>query len=450
MPTELTVKALDAAKPGDMLFDAIVKGLIFKAGRRDRLWVLQLRFPGCKVQSKRTLGKYPGMGLAEARTKASEWRQLVERGKDPAAVAAEAAAAVEKARLDAERAEQEAKAKAEREAKNTFRALAEAYIAARTNRRAHKDALAIRRDLIAPWGDKPVSAITPRDVKAVIGDLAKRTPHGAREAWGHAVLIFKQAVHDELIEASPLASLDKKLVLNGARFDPRDRMLSEDELVALWLAAVARKYPEGVAVQWLMLSGARLGEALGARWREFHPELRQWLRDKDKARRPAIAKRVWTVPGERTGNKSGKPRDVPITDAMLDLLASVPVRDLDDHVFSHTGEHQLGSLSKLKVWLDEHIAGTLADRAAKRGETYDTLPPFVLHDLRHTLRTALAGLGVDDVVAEMVIGHGKRGIQRVYDHSKRLPEIRAALDKWAAYLAAVVARARDDKVKVLR
>ena len=77
------------------------------------------------------------------------------------------------------------------------------------------------------------------------------------------------------------------------------------------------------------------------------------------------------------------------------------------------------------------------------------LEPWVVHDLRRTVRTKLAELEVNDSVAEMIIGHGRRGLQRVYDQSAREPAIRVAAERWAAELRRIVAnQRRDDGVVV--
>jgi integrase len=452
MPVKLTDYSVQHAKAGTH-WDSMQTGLGLKVtGTGKRIWLCQLTFPGQRTQSRRRLGLYPAIGLGEARTKAAEWYSLCQQGRDPADVEAERATKQEAERVAAKEA-------AERANANTFRHVAEAYMAGRTNRRALVDEREIRRTVLAEWGARPVASITPKDVRTYLGALAKRVPAEALNAWGHAVQIFKYAVHHGHLEVSPMASLDKKLTLNGAKRNARDRVLSEDELRALWLAALARGYPEGHAVRWLMLSACRLSEALGMRWQELHPELRRALRDAypkpgqaKVARGQQIAltdpQRLWSIPADRTGNKAGKPRDVPLTDGMIALLATVPRgahAPPDELVFSHTGENQLGNLSKMKAWHDAHMRGTLAELAKKRGEPGANLAPFVLHDLRHTIRTALAGLGTDDVTAEMVIGHGKKGIQRVYDHSKRLPEIRAALTAWGAKLLTIVDMPTDHR-----
>ena len=64
--------------------------------------------------------------------------------------------------------------------------------------------------------------------------------------------------------------------------------------------------------------------------------------------------------------------------------------------------------------------------------------PFVIHDLRRTVRTRLSQLRVSPEIAELVIGHGRKGITRVYDQHEALDERREALELWAARLRSIV------------
>ena len=50
----------------------------------------------------------------------------------------------------------------------------------------------------------------------------------------------------------------------------------------------------------------------------------------------------------------------------------------------------------------------------------------------------MSALGVEDHVAEMVLGHGRKGLQRVYDQHRYEPQIREALDRWATRLRDIV------------
>lgn len=70
------------------------------------------------------------------------------------------------------------------------------------------------------------------------------------------------------------------------------------------------------------------------------------------------------------------------------------------------------------------------------------MPRWRIHDLRHTCRSLLGALGVPPNVAECVINHTafRRIDSMGYDHHDYAAERRAALDRYAAYLMALIAR----------
>jgi integrase len=125
--------------------------------------------------------------------------------------------------------------------------------------------------------------------------------------------------------------------------------------------------------------------------------------------------RLWTVPSERF--KSNAAHIVPLTQVAIDILNSLP-RDAE-RLFGH-----INGFSKAKRRLDKAMGDP---------------PPFVIHDIRRTVRTRLSSLRVPYEVAEMVIGHGKKGLARVYDQHHYLPEMRDALERWETSLRAIVA-----------
>ena len=95
---------------------------------------------------------------------------------------------------------------------------------------------------------------------------------------------------------------------------------------------------------------------------------------------------------------------------------------------------------KVKTKIDERMLRTLRAMARMRGDDPDRieLRPWVIHDLRRTMRTHLAALRIPDHIAEMVLGHGKKGLQRVYDQHRYEAEMREALERWAARLRSIV------------
>ena len=54
-----------------------------------------------------------------------------------------------------------------------------------------------------------------------------------------------------------------------------------------------------------------------------------------------------------------------------------------------------------------------------------TIEPWIIHDIRRTMRTGLSALPVPDLVRELVIAHTKPGLHKVYDQHAYLDEKRA-------------------------
>jgi integrase len=434
MAQRLTEQTVQRTKGPRTIYDAVQTGLGLKvtpAGKR--IWIIQTRFPGHHVQTRRTLGTYPALGLAAAREKAAQWYSLARSGTDPTVheEQAEAAARRAKALTDA----------------TTFASVAERFIAEHLagQRRGEVGAREVRNYLVKAWGDRPIASIAPGDVKALIGRLKTTTPYQARNVFGHATVLFRWAVHNDLLEVAPTASLSKRWLLAGAHIGPRQRVLSDDDLRAFWRASGKIPYPYGPFYRLMLLLGVRISELSQARRSELHPELRQTIREAAKGRGavdwqkvPAAAK-VWTIPRERF--KSDSEHVVPLSDDALDIIAGLPRFSGGDFMFTETEGRTAGNnLCRAKQRLDRLMLRALKAMARSRGEDPATvsLEPFVIHDLRRVVRTNLSALDIPDHVAEMALGHGRKGLQRVYDQHRYEPQIREALEKWAARLRSIV------------
>ena len=255
----------------------------------------------------------------------------------------------------------------------------------------------IRKELIGQWGERAITSITREDVVILVEAVARRpAPYLAYIVLSHARTLFNWAINRGTygLETSPCDRV-KAAALIGAK-QPRQRVLSDAEIRALWDAGDSMGYPFGPLYRLLMLTGARKSEVAGARWSEFD-----------------LIKRVWLVPPERF--KSNATHLVPLSEQAVTVLKSVPHFAKGDHLFSTTfGEKPVAGFSKAKERLDK----LMAERLDK------TLAPWVVHDIRRTVRTRLSSLRVPDMVAEMVIGHGRKGIQRVYDQHSYENEMR--------------------------
>jgi integrase len=370
-----------------------------------RTFVLIARYPGSENPTRRAIGEYPAISLQRARERAREWRELVRKGIDP-------------------KAEDERQRREElRKQATTFAAVAEDFVQfhVQAQRRGKDSAREIRKELIGPLGDRPIASIAREDVVLLVDAIARRpAPYLAHVVLGHVRSLFNWAINRGTygLETSPCDRI-KPASLIGPK-EARQRVLSDAELVALWEASKTLGYPFGPLYQLLLLTGARKSEVSDARWREFD-----------------LTKKLWTVPPERF--KSNASHLVPLSDTVVAIIEALPRFTKGDHLFSTTyGEKPISGFSKGKDRLDKLMTEQLGASP----------PPWVIHDIRRTVRTRLASLRIPDLVAEMVIGHGRKGLQRVYDQHTYEAEMREALEIWAARLRDIVTPPRENVVRM--
>jgi integrase len=369
-----------------------------------KTFILIARYPGSKNPTRRALGEYPSLSLEKARGLARDWRDLVRKGIDP-------------------KAEDERLRRLElRKQQTTFAAVAEDYVQrhVKGQRRAKDAEREIRKELIAFWGERPITSIAREDVIALIESIARRPArYTAHIVLGHLRSLFNWAINRGAygLEASPCDRI-KPAGLIGAK-EPRQRVLNDAEIAAIWRATEAMRYPFGPLYQLLLLTGARKNEVAGAKWEEFD-----------------LRKKIWTIPPERF--KSNASHLVPLSDHAVVILEALPRFTKGDHLFSTTySQRPISGFSKGKERLDKLLK-----------EDVGTVPPWVTHDIRRTVRTRLASLRISDLVAEMVIGHGRKGIQRVYDQHTYENEMREALELWASRLRDIVTPPPENVVRL--
>jgi integrase len=104
-------------------------------------------------------------------------------------------------------------------------------------------------------------------------------------------------------------------------------------------------------------------------------------------------------------------------------------RDGSDHVFGRYGGGFVGWSYPLST-LNLRIAGAKGKPLAA---------PWSLHDVRRTVRSGLAKIGIRPDVAERVIGHHRAStVEAIYDRHSYRAEIAAALGRWTKHVLAVV------------
>jgi integrase len=246
-------------------------------------------------------------------------------------------------------------------------------------------------------------------------------PYQAHNLLACARRLFAWAIdqHCYGIENSPCDRLKPKAIIGPKA--ARCRVLTDDELRALWRAAELFVYPYGLLFRLLVLTGQRKSEVANARWPEFD-----------------FGRKLWMIPAERM--KAQAPHVVPLSDDAIAILESLPRFDKGDHLFSTTfGVKPVNGFSKAKAALDHAMLAELRKAAGDVSvQVRINLDPFVIHDIRRTMRTGLSALPVPDLVRELVIAHTKPSLHKVYDQFAYLDEKRHALDLWAARVRNII------------
>lgn len=442
-----TLKGLKPAPKGTGTYDvmdALVPGFgarVSEAGRKT--FILAARYPGGPYYARRALGVYGAMSLEKARTKAKAWLELIDKGIDPLA---------EEERLRIEE---------QRKAANSFRIVAESYIAQAVigpdpdrpkQRKAAEVKRNIEKEFIAIWGGRPVADITSDDVATAIeAVVARGSPVQARNLLGIAKTLFGWAARQKRfgLKASPCGDLKAKYLI-GTK-SSSDRILSDVEIAAFWrnvdrltptdprnrgIAGGRLGYPYGPLYKMLLLTGLRLNECADASRGEIDSK-----------------EKLWTVPRERMKgtNEKARAHTVPLTDDMLAILEQLPRFKGGDFLFSVTGGRKpVWASAKVKKRLDARMLRSLRALARLRGEDFTKvkLEPWVNHDLRRTLRSGLSRLRIDHDVKEAILAHVKTGIAGVYDRYDLLDEKRAALERWAARVRDITSPLPDNVLKL--
>lgn len=425
--TDRTLKALEPASNGQRyeIFDGIVPSMGVRVTNKvdrntkkpRRTFFLLARYPdptrtGPGNPTRRALGEYPALELADAREKAREWLALLEKGIDP------------KQQIQDERIARQ-KAWAEKQDRSFGKILAR-YIKTRRRdgvRKVDEDERDFNRECLPVWKDKAIDEITMADILKVVEEIRERGK--ARQALNMAQKIgtfFHWCADDDLIPLSPYRPKRVRIAL-GER-QSRDRVLTDDELRAFWAATdeIDATYRDVYRI--LLLTGQRLNDIARASWSEID-----------------LDKKTLTVPAERF--KSDRDHVVPLTDDVVAILNSVPRWKRCPWVFSLDGKHAVTTGDKVKGRLDEKMLAALHKAT---GDDAAALDPWVNHDLRRTVRTRLSELDVMDEVAESVIGHVPTKLTRTYNHSERLNVKTQALTRWQAALRAIVGDERADNV----
>jgi integrase len=264
------------------------------------------------------------------------------------------------------------------------------------------------------WRGRTVHEIRRRDVIALVDDVTRR--NGAQMADKALAVVgkfFSWLIARDVVDASPCRGVERPV-----RNPPRDRVLDDREIVALWNAC-AGEGPAGQAVKLLLMTGCRKTEVFGARWSEID-----------------AAEMLWRLPGQRT--KNAHAHVVPLAPQAWAIIAAQPRFAGCDYIFTTDGRRSIGGFSRLKSNLDRSM---------------QPAAPWVLHDTRRTTASRMQRLGIRVEVIEQVLNHRSgtfRGIVGVYQRHDYIDERRIALRHWADFIEQLVSGENRDTVVPMR
>jgi integrase len=377
------VKLRNLAEPGKHFDGGGLYLEVTPAG--GRYWRLKYRFAG--KEKRLAFGVYPEVSLKTARERRAEARAILERGADPAAT------------------KREAKAQAERDAVNTFRAVAAAWLDHQSGKWAADTREAIRISLethaFPKLADLPLASIRPRDVAGVVRAIEAG---GAGETAGRVLqrirAVFRYAVVHELIESNPMLDLRPSELLKPRQVRHRAAMTDKDLPKFLADFATFEGDPTTkAALRLLMLTALRPGELRGLRWAEV---------DTDEAE--------IRIPGARM--KMNAPHVVPLSRQAVEVIETMrPISGGRELVFP--SPYYPGQM------LSENTLNSALAAMGYKGK-------HSAHGFRALFSTVANECGYDPDVIERQLAHKERNeVRAAYHRAEYLPE-RAKLMQWLA------------------
>jgi integrase len=304
------------------------------------------------------------------------------------------------------------KRKAASAAGNTLRSIAESYFQRDGKKlRSIVERRKVFERLIYPkFGGREVSDIRRSEIVALLDKIEDQNgPRMAHVVLAYLSKLFNWHAKREDDFHSPIVRGMGRI---NATERARKRILTDDELRAVWTAAEASGTLFDRYVQFLLLTAVRRMEAT-------------------RMTRAELAGADWLIPASRIKGK----RDhlVPLSQAALDVLAKLPVLGKSDgFVFTNDGVRPAGDYTNAKADLQK--------RSGTSGWT--------LHDLRRTARSLMSRAGVESDHAEQCLGHILAGVRGTYDRHTYHAEKKAAFEKLAEQIDCIVHPPTDNVLQL--
>lgn len=382
--TDKVVKALEAPETGNKIFyDEETKGFglrVTSAGAR--AFILNYR-AGAR-ERRYTIGSFPDWKVSKARDEAKRLKREVDLGRDPMGERHEDRAAPTIADL-ADRFEAEHLPNRRSATVRDYKGILKSYI---------------RPDL----GKTKVADLRHSDVEKLHRTIAKTAPYRANRTVAVLSKMLSLAVKWEMRTDNPVRGIER------APEEKRERFLSPAEIGRLADALIA--HPEKTsanALRLMMLTGARRGETLAAKWSEFDLE-----------------RGAWVKPSAHT--KSKREHRVPLSAPALALLVGMRQNAerraenarmaVSPYVFPGTDNKPLTEVKRTWASVCESAGlGAFVEEKDASGKLVKRWQSDVrAHDLRHTFAAILAGSGLSLPIIGRLLGHTQAATTHRYAH----------------------------------
>lgn len=394
----LSDTACKNAKPAQKpfkLFDALGLYLLVQP-TGGKLWRLKYRFAG--KEKLLALGRYPDVGLREARQRRDEARIQVADGLDPGQ------------QRKAEKLQQQIATE------NTFEAVARAWWAqwspARSAKHAQQVLTRLNADVFPEIGSLPVSSLTAPQLLAISLKIEKRGAHDiAKRAYQTCGQILRFAVARGLATRNPAAdvkpadALKSTTKVNYARLEPKE----VPELLRKIEGYDGSPYTR-LALKLMALTFVRTSELIGARWAEF---------DLDAAQ--------WRIPAERMKMKT--PHIVPLSRPAIAVLRELELlRAGRELVFPGERDHAKPMSNNTLLF----ALYRMGYHSRMTGHGFRGVASTILHELGHR----------HDLI-ELQLAHQQRNaVSASYNHATYLAQRATMMQAWADHLDALRAGAK--------
>jgi len=255
----------------------------------------------------------------------------------------------------------------------------------------------LRVEVIPALGHLKPDEVKRGEVRALVDRLSDRAPIMANRVFEVTRRLYTWAIGKDLVETSPCLGLSKPGVETQ-----RDRVLSEDEIRAVWSACDAEPGIIADAFRLMLVTAQRRGEVLSMRWQDVDGA---W----------------WTIPAEVA--KNGRSHRVPRSPQALTIL-------------ERRREHAEGPWVFASPTTDRPIENP--QKAAERLRARSNVPDLRLHDFRRTAASLMTGMGIARLTVKKILNHAERDVTAIYDRHSYDPEKRSALEAWGRRLEAIV------------